>query len=256
MVTRLQAGQVNTLLACLVNTKVRLAIPTWSEIQGTVIVVNFYDYLQSQCTENFHMFLANPLSNELSTNKYSISTQDFVIAKRYIEAVCHNTSLKNLESYHRVFHKVLKVFLVEMLAVQLVLYQLEGKPKGEPTRIVCTYPKVYLDESSLAPYEGSELNEILGSTENGILVKDFNPLYDWILAQQEDGDISEVLEEGLQLVIGLGTPIMQNLRFDELLGEACSSPGQMIKQVIAQLWLITRDICAFGGIDDKALLYL
>ncbi len=244
--TRLQKGHMNTLLACLVNTEVRISLPGWKWTQGTCIVANFYEYLCSQVSANIHQYLKDPFSKRMGGG-YSTSTSTFNKAKSYIEAVCRDTALQNDEEYRQAFEHCLKIFIVEMLSAQLVMYQIE-KPEETPvTRILGTLPNLFIHQMELKPFDGT-VDELLARKGEVVLVRDFNEVYE---AKAKDH-----VEDVFNCIIGLGPYVLQNIDFRSLMEEALTDPCPMMRETIAQLWLITQNIYAFGGSNDSSLNYL
>ncbi len=244
--TRLQKGHMNALLACLVNTEVRISLPDWKWVQGTCIVSNFYEYLCSQVSANIHQYLKDPFSNGIGGG-YSTSTSTFNKAKSYVEAVCRDTALQHNDEYRHAFEHCLKIFIVEMLSAQLVLYQIEKSEETPVTRVLGTLPKLFISQQEIKPFDGTT-DELLALKGKIVLVRDFNEVYE---AKAKDH-----VEDVLNCIIGLGPYVLQNIDFRALIEEALADPCPMIRETIAQIWLITQHIYAFGGSNDSSLNYL
>lgn len=246
MVTRLQLGQVNTVLACIIDSRVRLMLPQWEQIQGTCIVINLYDYLSSQSIGNFHKYLKDPFVHKVG-GEYSVPTSEFYKARQYLEAICRDTSLKADKKYREAFQHCFKIFVIEMLTVQLVLYQLEKLTDAEATRVLCTLPEIFIKQEGLKPFDG-DINSLLSMQGQVVLVKDFDSIFEHLTQE----DISHVFE----CILGLGLHVMHNIDFNSLLSTSLTAPGPLLKQTISQIWLVMQDIYAVGGETDESLKYL
>lgn len=240
--SRVNASEVNVLLACTVDVTVRSRVSNWETIKGSRLVINFYDYLTSQVYNNYHKYISDPFRQKNEKPNYSVTTTEFSDARNYIDALCHKTILRADNKVRNSFYKCLKLFITEMILVQTILCQVDT---DKETISLITLPRTLIDTLELKPIS-EDISEVLENVNNVILVRDFDFVYNYI----KDNDL---IEDALSILTGYNSAILYNLDYHKLLQEVYSNPSSLIKQAIAQLWLVQKNIYAFGGIYDKAL---
>lgn len=236
--SRVASQGVNTLLACIVNADVRLKSSQWDRVRGTCFVVNYYDYLNSQLYNNLHQYIFNPFEKSLC--RVSIPTRDFGNAKAYVESVVHNTVLANDTQLLASNRTCVKAFLSEMIAVQLVISQAEMISDGTETPILCTFPTRFLANSKVFEAD-RDIESILGMQDCYVRFNDFDFIFYHILE-------NDMVEDALAILTKFSSTITYHLDFNQLLISTLDNPTPLIRQSIAQLWLLSKDIYGFGGI--------